>query len=95
MLPHVLRFNRDAMRDKLDQFGAAIGVTARPAGDRVAAAVDSMSRGLAMPQRLRDVGVTEQGLERIADETVGSSSLKYNPRKASREDLLAMLREAF
>jgi len=95
MLPHVLRFNHEAVGDKLDELGAALGITARPAGDRVVATVTSMSEQLGLPQRLRDVGVTDDGLERIADDTVGSSSLKYNPRKASREDLLAILREAF
>ncbi len=95
LLPHVLRFNGDAVKDKLDQLGAALGITARPAGDQVAARVRRMAREVGLPQRLRDVGITEESLERIADGTVGSSSLKYNPRKASRDDLLAILREAF
>ena len=94
MLPHVLRFNQEALPHKLDELGAAIGITARPAGGHVADTVARMSRDIGLPQRLRDVGVREADLARIAADTVGASSLKYNPRKASREDLLAILREA-
>ncbi len=94
LLPHVIRFNSDAARKKLNEFGEALGITGRPAGRRVADTIAKLSRSLGLPQRLREVGVTENGLDRIADDTVGASSLSYNPRKASRDDLVGILREA-
>ena len=49
-----------------------------------------------MPRRLRDIGVAEESLERIASKTMGERGLYFNPRPvADAGEILGLLRQAF
>lgn len=48
-----------------------------------------------LPTRLRDVGVKEDDLPKIADLAQNDGSLTYNPVESTRDELLGLLRQAY
>lgn len=84
-LPPALRFNEPAASGELARFGAAMG-TDDPAGR-----TEELAR-LAGFERLRDLGVPEDGLSLVAEATAVRGGAKANPRPASPRDILRLLR---
>lgn len=90
LLPHALRFNREAVRPALAQASAALG------GGDVVEWVEALALRLGVPRRLRDIGVAEDALERIAHKTMGERGLYFNPRPVrDAGEILGLLRQAF
>ena len=54
-----------------------------------------LNAAIGIPARLRDAGVQEKDLVRIAEKAFVDASHRGNPRKCTQEDLLAMVRESF
>jgi maleylacetate reductase len=77
MLPHVLRFNAEVNAERQGWVSEALGQPGRPAGDVVA----ELIAGLDLPGRLRDVGVRQDQLDRIAAESMHDRWVHTNPRK--------------
>ena len=76
MLPHVLRFNEPVNAARQAWVSEALG---RP-GDKAADAVAALIAGLGLPGRLRDVGVEQEQLDRIASESMHDRWIHTNPR---------------
>jgi 4-hydroxybutyrate dehydrogenase len=57
--------------------------------------VRKLNAAIGLPLRLREVGVQEQDLPRIAAKAFEDASHLSNPRKCTEADLLMMVREAF
>jgi alcohol dehydrogenase class IV len=99
VLPAVMEFNRTVSIARLARVAVAMGDTSQ-ASDEVLAgnAIDrvrKLNATIGIPARLRDVGVQEKDLLRIASKAFEDASHQSNPRKCSESDLLAMVREAF
>jgi len=77
MLPHVLRFNRMVNADRQALVSDALGDRDAPAADLVAALIAD----LGLPSRLRDVGVSQDQLDRIAELSMHDRWIHTNPRK--------------
>jgi maleylacetate reductase len=77
MLPHVLRFNEPANREKQTRVSEALGRPGEPAADVVAGLI----AGLGLPMRLRDVGVKPDQLDLIAENSMHDRWVHTNPRK--------------
>ena len=77
MLPHVLRFNHPENAEKQARVSDALGHPGEPAADVVGALI----AGLGLPTRLRDVGVGEDQLNRIAENSMHDRWIHTNPRK--------------
>jgi maleylacetate reductase len=77
MLPHVLRFNHPVNVDRQQRVSDALGDNAKPAADLVA----ELIADLGLPSRLRDVGVKEEQLDRIAELSMHDRWIHTNPRK--------------
>lgn len=76
MLPHVLRFNEPVNSERQAWVSEALGRKGEPAGDAVAALIAS----LGLPGRLRDVGVRQDQLDLIAEESMHDRWIHTNPR---------------
>jgi maleylacetate reductase len=76
MLPHVLRFNEPVNAARQAWVSEALGRPGEPAADAVAALIAS----LGLPSRLRDVGVHQEQLDRIAAESMHDRWIHTNPR---------------
>jgi maleylacetate reductase len=77
MLPPVLRYNEAVTTERQAEVSEALGQPGRPAADVVAELVAA----LGLPGRLRDVGVREDQLDRIAEESMHDRWVHTNPRK--------------
>jgi maleylacetate reductase len=85
-LPPTLRFNEPVAREAVARFGAALGT------EDPATRVEQLAR-LGGFERLRDFGVPEEDLPLVAAEAAARPGARANPRSASPEDVLALLRE--
>lgn len=97
VLPHVLRFNRSAAAPLYAELAEAVGaprgegnsVEAR-AADFIAFLVD-LSRAAGAPQRLRDIDIPAEALDRLADDAMLQTRLLINnPREVTRDDARAI-----
>lgn len=95
-LPAVIRFNAEAepMRKerRLARMAHAMGLS--ESAD-VAEAVRAMTERLGLPTRLRDLGVGESQFDAIITGALADHCHKTNPREASAQDYLAMLRASW
>jgi alcohol dehydrogenase class IV len=101
VLPHVLRFNLSFARSAYTELAISLfpHLAHGPAEERAEAfieALSALSRDLGVPQRLRDVGVSEDALPMlVADAMKQTRLLVNNPRTVTEEDALAIYTAAF
>ncbi len=90
MLPHVLRFNHAVNADKQARVSEALGWPDEPAAEAVAALI----AGLGLPTRLRDVGVKEDQLDLIAENSMHDRWIHTNPRRIDGPAVIRTLLDA-
>jgi len=90
MLPHVLRFNYPVNAERQALVSAALG---RP-GDPAAEVVSGLIAALGLPQRLRDVDVKPEQLDRIAELSMHDRWIHTNPRKIDGPPVVRELLDA-
>ncbi len=89
LLPHVLEFNFEASRERL-------GALARQCGfSDLTDRTHELNRLCGIPERLRDYGVAEGDLERLAGKAIEDGCHQSNPRPCTREDLLMLYRKSW
>jgi maleylacetate reductase len=89
MLPHVMRFNADAVPDAMSDVAEAMRERSAPE------AVAALAATLPVPQRLRDAGVPEAVLDSVAAEAAMNSTVQANPKPVTEADLREILRAAW
>jgi maleylacetate reductase len=77
MLPHVMRFNYPVNAERQKLVSEALGRPGEPAADVLAALIAE----LGLPRTLRDVGVSADLLDRVAEESMHDRWVHTNPRK--------------
>ncbi|MCE9667536.1 iron-containing alcohol dehydrogenase [Myxococcus stipitatus] len=99
VLPVVMEFNRGTSTARLARVAVALGDTSNAREEVLASnAIDrvrKLNAAIGIPARLRDVGVKEEDLPRIAEKGFQDASHLCNPRKVTEADLLAMVRDAW
>ncbi|HML11550.1 MAG TPA: iron-containing alcohol dehydrogenase [Stellaceae bacterium] len=90
MLPHVLRFNLDVNPDRQTLVSDALGDRTAPAADLVAGLIAD----LGLPSRLRDVGVKEDQLDRIAELSMHDRWIHTNPKKIDGPAVIRQILDA-
>ncbi len=100
LMPHVFRFNLPAMPERYAVVALALGVpsagSAAATAEAGLARLAELSTACGIPQRLRDVGVPESDLPRLATEALKIQRLlKNNPREVTEADALAIYRAAY
>ena len=96
MLPHVMRFNADAVPDAMSAIAQAMNAGAGTRDtDAAARETFALLASLPVPKRLRDAGVPADMLESVAAEAAASSTVKSNPKPVSESDVLELLRAAW
>jgi maleylacetate reductase len=87
-LPPALRFNESVAAEEIGRFGTALRAPDPPAR------VEELAR-LAGFERLRDLGVPEDELGEVAEAAVVRGGAKANPRPATAEQVLELLRSVW
>jgi len=100
LMPHVFRFNLPAMPERYAEIALALGCSAHGSPGATAEAglqrLVAMSLACGIPQRLRDVGVPETDLPRLAQEAMKVTRLlKNNPRELTPSDAEQIYRAAY
>lgn len=87
VLPHALAYNSAAVPDAMARISAALGVTDAAGG------LYDLAQSLGAKVALRDLGMKESDIERVA----GLATLNpyWNPRPVTREGVLALLHDAY
>lgn len=94
VLPHVLNWNMASAADKLAHVSAELGLGSDP--ERLVEATENLTRSLALPNRLRDVGINRADLPGIAEHAAHSFSIATNPRPVKDpSELVAVLENAW
>lgn len=99
VLPAVMEFNRSSSTARLAQVAVAMGDSSMTREDVLAGnaieRVRKLNATVGIPTRLRDVGVKEEDLQRIAEKAFQDASHLGNPRKTTLDDLLSIAKAAF
>lgn len=98
-LPYVMRFNAPARPERYAAVAEALGepvagLPLREAAARAAEAVAALARDIGIPARLSQAGMREEHIDPVAAEAIKSGNVAVNPRRATLEDLKAILKEA-
>jgi maleylacetate reductase len=101
ILPHAMRFNLDATASQLAQAAEAMGLAAAGTSAEAAAGagiehIAQLIKQLNQPQRLRDAGVQEADLPRLAQIAFQSRTVQSNPKPVrSAAEIEAIFRAAW
>jgi alcohol dehydrogenase class IV len=101
LLPACLKYNADECGgiylDVLSAMGVDIGgISPDEAGNVLADKITEFTRKLCLPQRLRDVGVLEEGLKECSEIALSDGAIVYNPKFISDSaEVLKVYREAW
>lgn len=100
LLPHAMRFNREAAAQHLALAAEALGVDTRAltplqAADAAIAAVEELQRAIGVPRHLGAAGLDRALLPRLARGALSDRGLYFNPRLASEAEVLALLEAAW
>jgi alcohol dehydrogenase class IV len=101
LLPYVMRYNLEHKIPAFATIAECLGEDVRGQPPQQAAlkaieAVEKLRGDIGIPTRLRDVGVKESQLPEFAEKAFGLKRLlRVNPRSATLESLLGILRDAY
>ncbi|MEX2533221.1 MAG: iron-containing alcohol dehydrogenase [Nitriliruptoraceae bacterium] len=99
LLPHVMAYNRPVSAARQALLAPALGILpdrdATTTATAVADAVAKLISAVEVPTRLRDVGVTTDSFDAIAEEALGDVVIAGNPREPTHDDLVAILHAAY
>ncbi|QLC26424.1 maleylacetate reductase [Parasphingopyxis algicola] len=87
ILPHALTYNAPAIPDAMQRLRRAMDC------ERPAARLFDIAKQGGAPVALKDLGMPETGIERVADITLDNPY--YNPRPLDRQAIVALLRNAW
>jgi len=87
VLPHAVRYNRDAAPEAMRRIERAIGAADAAGG------IFDLERKLRLPMKLSDIGMKEADLERAA--RIATEAPYPNPRKVEYAPVLELLRNAY
>ncbi|WP_182379722.1 iron-containing alcohol dehydrogenase [Nocardioides sp. WS12] len=99
LLPHVIRYNARATPERFVALAAAVGIDVDgipgiAAADLLADHVRRLADDVGVPKGLRELGVTEADIPRLAGTTLDDACLTTNPRAATFEDVTRLFLEA-
>ena len=101
LLPYIMEYNADYTGEKYREIARVFGVEGvdkmSPAEYRRAAvdAVRQLSKDVHIPQKLSELNVKEADLDALTESAFADVCTPGNPRKATKEDILALYKEAF
>ncbi|HEV8338154.1 MAG TPA: iron-containing alcohol dehydrogenase [bacterium] len=100
LLPYVMEWNLIACTATYPQIASTLGeniegLSPRAASEIAVDAVRQLVADIAIPERLRDVGVTRDAIGVLADDAMKSGNIAVNPRLTRRDDIVHLFEQAF
>ncbi|MEP6817619.1 MAG: iron-containing alcohol dehydrogenase, partial [Marmoricola sp.] len=99
LLPHVIRYNAKASPDRFVDLARSAGLSVdgmpgEEAAELLAVHVRDLADDVGVPKGLRELGVSEADIPRLALNTLDDACLATNPRSADSADVEMLFREA-
>lgn len=99
LLPHVMDWNLIGAPERFAEVARAmgeetIGLTMMEAAELAPVAVRRLMKDIGIPMTMREVGITEDMIPALADDSMLSGNVVLNPRRARVEDVRAILQRA-
>lgn len=100
LLPHVMEFNLISQVNKFADIAEAlgenvIGITRREAAGKAITAVIQLMVDVRVPLKLREIGITEDTIEQMAQDSLEALDRPGNPRSNNQKDIESLYRSAF
>lgn len=100
LLPHVLKFNGQAcpelFRNMAEAFSLNIeGKTDEEVIDIVVEAVKKLAINVGIPLTLKDIGIKEEDLPKLAHQAINDVCTPGNPRNVTEQDILELYKQAY
>ena len=95
----VMKFNKAVCVDEFSRIAGAFGINTfemskEAAAEAAITAVAELNKRIGIPSTLSEVGVKEADLEELAEKAFMDGCHATNPRSCTREDLMALYKEA-
>ena len=99
LLPHVEEFTMDACGEKFRDIAKALGtctkdMTTEEANKAAIQAIKDLSAKVGIPKGLKELGVKEEDFGKLADQALADACTGGNPKKVSKEDIIAIYMKA-
>jgi len=99
-LPYGAEFNLEASPDKFARVASAMGEDIRghttlEAGKKAIEAIKKLCKDLGIPEKLRELGVTEDKIPQMAKLAFEANYNRWNPRYTTEEDFHSIFKKAF
>ena len=101
LLPYIMEFNAPAAGEKYREIAKAMGVkdvdsmSLEQAMNEAVEVVKQLSLAIGIPQKLCEIGVKEEDLEKLAFSAFNDVCTPGNPRDVSQEEILALYKKAY
>lgn len=93
LMPYVMGWNAPAIAPELAEMAGAMGL---PSGDQVIPAIAGLFARIGIPRSLRELGLAEDRLDWVAEQSLGITRLiQNNPRPLTPDDMRHLLAAAF
>jgi 4-hydroxybutyrate dehydrogenase len=93
LMPHAMEFNLETAREKMTCIAFAMGEMA-PSPEAAIKAVAQLNKKIGLPTTLSEVGVSEKGIPRMAQNAMDDWCHRNNPRTCTEEDMKKLLVKA-
>lgn len=95
----IMKFNKAVCIEEYAKVAAAFGINTfeiskEEAADKAIEAVAEMNRKIGIPEKLSEVGVTKAHFDELVEKAFLDGCHATNPRSCTREDFLALFKEA-
>ena len=99
-LPSTAEFNLMANPERFAAVARAMGenihgLTTLEASSKAIEAIKQLNRDLGIPERLRDIGVTEDKIPEMARLAFEANYNRWNPRYTTTDDFVSLFKKAF
>ncbi len=99
LLPYVEEFNLDKCEEKFGDIAEALGVdtsglSKKEKSMKAIEAIKSLSDRIGIPKSLKEIGVKEEDLDKLATQALADVCTGGNPKKASKEDIISIYKNA-
>ena len=98
LLPTVMEFNAPVCREKYVEIAKAMGayktgMTQIEAAQAACDAVRALAIEVGIPQHLSEIGIYEKDIDALADQAIADVCTPGNPRKVTRDDIVALYKK--
>ena len=98
LLPTIMEFNAPVCREKYVEIAKAMGaykegMTEIEAAQGACDAVRALAVEVGIPQHLSEIGIYEKDIDALADQAIADVCTPGNPRKVTRDDIVALYKK--